>query len=162
MDIVAQRAKTSGGEDYDFWKNYELPKLAQHSGSVTKTNTGALYHPAKVDFQPQIKFPEPFMGGCISHIFASHKSAKAKCDTIMHAYFVGDDLKVAKYFYDDSEAPPGKESDFEECMTVGNWTETVNATPKKLMGHFYTSDFDGSQAGERKQLNHHHRREDMG
>ena len=66
-----------------------MPKLAQHSGSVTKTNTGALYHPA----QPQIKFPEPFMGGCISHTFANRNSAKAKCDTIMHAYFVGDDLK---------------------------------------------------------------------
>jgi len=104
MGIVVQRVKTSNGDDYDFWKNYEMPKLAQHSGSVTKTNTGALYHPAKVDFQPQIKFPEPFMGGCISHIFANHKSAKAKCDTIMHAYFVGDDLKVVKYFYDDSEA----------------------------------------------------------
>ena len=145
MDIAAQRAKTSSGDDYDFWKNYEMPKLAQHSGSVVMTNTGALYHPAKVDFQPQIKFPEPFAGGCISHVFANHRSAKAKCDTIMHAYFVGDDLKVVKYFYDDSEAPPDTESDFEECMTVGSWTETFNAS-KKLMGHFYTSDFD-----ERKQ-----------
>lgn len=149
MGIVVQRAKTSNGEDYDFWKNYEMPKLAQHSGSVTKTSTGALYHPNKVDFQPQIKFPEPFMGGCISHTFANHKSAKAKCDTIMHTYFVGDDLKVVKYFYDDSEADPGKKSDFEECMTVGTWTETVDLTPKKLMGNFHTSDFDDrKQASE--------------
>lgn len=133
--------------EVDYWDNLEAEPIATHSGSVNRVGRGWLYHGAKFMYQPQIKFPEPFMDGCISHDFlplinGRGKAKYPRCDTIMFGYYVGDQLKVAKYFRDDRTFKRDVEDDYDECMIVGSWTQTVTHAPSGLLGHFYTSDFD--------------------
>lgn len=140
FELLMQRAKTTNGDDYEFWKNLELPKLAVHSGVVSKVNSGPLYSPLKPEVQPQFKFPEPLMDGCVSHVFSRHGATN--CDTIMHAHFIGDDLKVVKYFFDGTLGAPSVDDNYGPCMTVGSWSSTSYDTPRSLRGNFYTTDFD--------------------
>ena len=136
----------------DYWDNLEAEPIATHSGSVSRVGRGWLYHGAKFDFQPQIKFPEPFEGGCISHDFlplinGRGKAKYPRCDTIMFGYYIGDQLKVVKYFRDDRTFKKDRDNDFGECMTVGSWEHVETFTPSGLMGNIYTSDFDDREEG---------------
>jgi len=131
----------------DYWSNREDTPITPITGSVTRTSKGSLYHPAKFLFQPQIKFPEPYMGGCISFDFSPQmegrgKSNYPKCDTIMFGYFIGDQLKVVKYFWDPRSKKAEIEDDYEECMIVGSWTRTETTSDSFITGNFYTTDFD--------------------
>ena len=139
--------------DVDYWDNLQLDPLATHGGSVSQVSRGWLFHGAPFRNQPQIKFPEPFFGGCISHDFTALEPPEPidpppnpKCDTIMFGYYIGDTLRVIKYFRDDRGLGSKTEDDFEECMIVGSWT-MVETEAGKLAGHFYTTDID-----ERKTL----------
>lgn len=155
-DILARAENGEASEsDVTYWDNLEVPPIAIHSGSVREVGRGYLYHGAKFEFQPQIKFPEPLFGGCISHDFlplinGRYKSSYPRCDTIMHGYYVGDDLKVVKYFRDPRAYVKEVESDYEECMIVGSWTQTETIGGTSLLGHFYSTDFD-----ERKPVSEH-------
>ena len=133
--------------EVDFWDNLELEPIATHGGNVARVGKGWLYHPAPFENQPQIKFPEPFMGGCVSHNFSPlvngvSKKSFPRCDTIMFGYYAGDQLKVIKYFRDDRQVQRGVEGNFEECMIVGAWEQTVTHSPSMILGSFYTSDID--------------------
>lgn len=141
------RARSSGQGEVEYWNRLELEPIASHSGSVTEVGRGYLYHGAIFEYQPQIKFPEPFMGGCVSHDFlplfnGRYKSSYPNCDTIMFCYYDGDDLKVVKYFRDDRSYTREVESDFEDCMTVGSWTQVVTSGQSVPTGYFYTTDID--------------------
>lgn len=148
-DILA-RAGESGIDaqrEIDYWDGLELDPIAQHSGSITRVGIGYLYHGADFQFQPQIKFPEPFEGGCISHDFLPMLHGRGKgsypnCDTIMFGYYVGDSLKVVKYFREGRSYFRDEESDFDNCMTVGSWEKTSTSGVTTIQGHFYTSDVD--------------------
>lgn len=131
----------------EYWEKLELGPIATHSGSVAEIGRGYLYHGAPFKNQPQIKFPEPFMGGCVSHDFlplinGRYKSSYPSSDTIMFCYYVEDDLKVVKYFRDGRSYQAEVDSDYEECMNVGSWTQTVTIGSTSLVGNFYTSDID--------------------
>lgn len=146
---IAARADGREGDqgELEYWGALELPPIASHAGSVKEVGRGYLYHGAIFKFQPQIKFPEPFMGGCVSHDFlplinGRYKKSYPNCDTIMFGYYVGDDLKVVKYFRDGRSYQREIEDDYEDCMIVGSWTRTISLDSTSLMGHFYTSDFD--------------------
>lgn len=133
--------------EVDYWNALELPPIASHSGNVSEVGRGYLYHPAKFMVQPQIKFPEPDYGGCVSHDFlplinGANKDGYPKCDTIMFGYYIDDQLKVVKYFREDRKYSSGVESDYEDCMIVGEWSQTESGGSSQLMGNFYTSDFD--------------------
>lgn len=136
-----------GQAELDYWDGLEIDPIATHSGNINRVGRGWLYHGAKHLYQPQIKYPEPFMGGCISHDFLplSHGRGKAQypeCDTIMFGYYIGDQLKTVKYFRDGRTFNKDVEDDFEQCMIVGSWQRTTALSPAGLRGHFYTSDFD--------------------
>ncbi len=132
--------------EVDYWDNLELDPIATHTASITQIARGWLYNktPSTSDSAPQFKFPEPALGGCISHDFLPMigSGGSLKCDTIMYGYYIGDTLKVVKYFYDPNSSSTTTENDFDDCMIVGAWTETVYTTPKVPMGNFYTTDFD--------------------
>ena len=133
--------------EVNYWDNLEVSPIANHSGSVTEVGRGYIYHGASFKYQPQIKFPEPFMGGCVSHDFLPLaegviKGPSTKSDTIMFGYYDKDDLKVVKYFRDGGSYQEDIKTDYEECMIVGSWTETVTLTPTAAAGNFYTSDID--------------------
>jgi hypothetical protein len=151
-DILSRSSNLKNGEvldsEIDYWANLETQPISAHTGNVTQTAKGYLLHTAKKG--PQIKFPEPYMGGCVSHDFLPLINGRGKsvnCDTIMFGYYVGDQLKVVKYFYDPRAYAQDVEDDYEECMIVGSWQRIVTKTPVGLMGNFYTSDFDEREAG---------------
>lgn len=148
-DILA-RAGRSGPGEVDHWDNLEVAPIASHSGSITEVARGRLWHGASPAAQPQIKFPEPFLDGCVSHDFGRLEGfdppQDARCDTIMLGGYVGDMLKVAKYFYDPRGFTRKVEDNYDECMIVGTWERTVTEGDTTLQGHFYTSDFDAREA----------------
>ncbi|MFN3904918.1 MAG: hypothetical protein ACK4KY_02100 [Acinetobacter junii] len=132
--------------DVDYWDNLELDPIAVLSGNVAEVGRGYLYHYAKPEAQPQIKFPSVEMWGCISFDFSPMNRLSAetivKCDTTMYGYYVGNTLKVVKYFLDTRWHYADVDSDFEPVMTVGQWTQTVESGQKSIWGNFYTTDFD--------------------
>lgn len=140
----ARATQTVTAGELDYWDNLEMDPIAGIAGSMSQVGRGWLYHRAKFLYQPQIKFPEPSLGGCVSHDFLPMigSGGSPGCDTIMYGYYIGDQLKVVKYFYDPNSSSTTPENNFEDCMIVGAWTETVYNTTRGPMGFFYTTDFD--------------------
>ena len=147
---VLSRTNNSGPGEVAYWENLEVAPIASHSGNVSEVARGPLWHPAKKKAQPQIKFPEPYMDGCISHDFGrleGHAGTQgARCNTTMFGYYIGDALKVVKYFYDPRSFKQEVRDNYEQCMVVGSWERTVTAGNTSLLGHFYSSDFDEREA----------------
>lgn len=134
----------------DDWDNLTLDPIAKHTGQVRKVYEGGLYHPAKFEFQPQIKFAEPLINACLSFNFSvaegyAKPKVPPKCDTVMLAYFADDDLKVVKYFYDQTQTQRQVDTNFEEHMTAGSWYQLVKNGKSYISGHFYHSDIDDRQ-----------------
>lgn len=128
-----------------YWDALEVEPIAPASASLVRIGSGQIPHMGISEF----KFPEPFLGGCVSLNTTPEKKPDnplPKCDTIVYVYYEGDKMKTIRYFYDDREFTAEVESDFEECMTVGNWTETTTLSSSKIMGSLYTSDFDSRKA----------------
>lgn len=154
VDDLLSRANgsfTNMDSEVDYWDGLELDPIASHNGNVTQFSEGWLYHPAKFMYQPQIKYPEPFLGGCVSHDFSPlingrNKGKYPNCNTIMFCYYVGDSLKVVKYFRDGRSYIREVESDYEACMTVGAWTKREYNSATALTEGFYTSDVDDREA----------------
>lgn len=142
------RTEPNWNDELNFWNNLEVDPIATHVGSVTQVGRGFLYSFEKPKFQPQIKFPEPSLLGCVSHDFSLMEGTEARpspypnCDTIMYGYYIGDELKVVKYFYDGRGFVKTTENDYEECMIVGSWTQTSTSGSTNNNGNFYTTDFD--------------------
>ncbi|MBB6559578.1 hypothetical protein HNP48_002245 [Acidovorax soli] len=147
---VLARVNNSGPGEVDHWDNLEAKPIAAHGGNIAEVGRGWLYHPARPRSQPQIKFPEPFMDGCVSHDFGRLENHPApgvvRCNTTMFVYYVGDQVKAANYFYDPRGYSRDVENNYEECMIVGSWEQTVTTGSTTLWGHFYTSDFDELEA----------------
>ena len=129
-----------------YWDNLELEPIALLKGRVTQVGKGHLYHNAQPKNQPQIKFPFVEIGGCISFDFGAAQPVapdrRPNCDTIMYGYYVGNNLKVVKYFVDWRSYTQQIESNFEPVMAVGSWQQTEISGNSSPQGHFYTSDFD--------------------
>ncbi|MEG0342336.1 MAG: hypothetical protein RR633_09130 [Acinetobacter sp.] len=155
IDEIFQRALTSEydplgvtQDDMDYWDNLELEPIAALNGNISQVAKGFLYHNAKPKFQPQIKFPMVEMGGCVSYDFSPLQENNVpvgsivKCDTIMYGYYIGNDLKVVKYFFDTRTYIQEIESNFEPVMTVGSWEETKTEGTTSIRGSFYTTDLD--------------------
>lgn len=142
--ILARAANGEGAGDVDYWDNLEQEPIAMHSGSITLVSEGPLYHPAKKEFQPQIKFPDLTMKGCISFDFTpqreSETRAEPKCNTIMFAYYAGDNLKTVRYLYD-PRVGKGSEMDDEQPCPGEKYSKESVSSPR-LAGGFLTSDFD--------------------
>lgn len=139
------------GMSVDDWDNLTLPPIAKHTGQVRQVYQGLLYHPAPPNRQPQIKFPEPMLHGCVSFDFSildgyDHPTTAPVCDTVMFAYYADDDLKVVKYYYNGQKFTQERESTFEDVMIVGNWYEITYGKTSGMMGNFYHSEIDDRQA----------------
>lgn len=149
--ILARIGGEVGQNELNYWDGLELAPIAAHGGSVSEVGRGYLYNGARFAFQPQIKYPEPFMGGCVSHDFlplenGRNKDSYPNSDTIMFGYYIGDSLRVVKYFRDGRDYQKQIESDYEDCMTVGSWTQTETTGATSLVGNFYTSEIDERQS----------------
>lgn len=146
LEEIYARAILDKDDDVDYWRNLEVDPIADHIGSLTEVYRGYLYHSAKFEYQPQIKFPEPLVGGCLSHDFLplieGRYGKKPNSDTIMFAYYVGDQLKTIKYFIDWGTFQRSEVSNFESFMTVGSWERIQYNGLTGVQGCFYSSDID--------------------
>ena len=144
---ILTRAKSASNPkaEAEFWINKEMPGIATATGSVKQTDKGWLHSKLPFMYQPQIKFPEPIMGACLSFNFAPllhGRQEDPKCDTTMFAYYDGDTLKTVKYFKDPSKSKKLPEDGFTDCMTVGSWEKKEFLGDAGLQGNFYTTDAD--------------------
>ena len=148
-DILARaeravRSSASVQAEVDYWNNLTVEPLASHSGNVSRVGSGQIAWK-----MPGFKFPEPFMQGCISFESLGRPlpgNELKKADTILAGYYVGDQLKVIKFFADDRTYKRDVEDNYEDCMIVGAWDRTITEGTTGLMGSFYTSDFDDREA----------------
>lgn len=137
-ELLARASYSVNESELDYWRNLALSPIASHSGSCNRTGRGYLYGGVP------IKLPEPMIKGCMSLNFAPEGKIDGypKIDTIVYAYYIGNELKVIKNFFDERKFYRQEESTFEELMQIGAWekTETIGLTG--LAGNYYTSDFD--------------------
>lgn len=159
-EILSRARSAASGDinasaELEYWDQYEADPIAGHAGSIIMIASGNVWAGGQPRSHPQIKFPEPMMfpPGCVSHDFGRLEGYPpppsgyvVKCDTIMHAYFAGDDLKVVKYFLDGRVYRDEGTNNFDECMQVGSWESTVTEGTISLQGRFYTSDIDARKA----------------
>lgn len=136
---IMDRARShNGGSDVEYWDNLSLNPISQSTASMALTNQGYLHEGRRM------KLPEPFMGGCISMDFTpiGEKDIYPYIDTIIFAYYIGDDLKVVKNYRDDRNFDEKIISNFEENMIVGSWEEQKLYGGVYNGGAYYSSDFD--------------------
>lgn len=149
VDDIRDRASAikSWQAELEYWHQREMEPIAPHAGNVSEVARGYLYSPEIFKYQPQIKFPEPFMTGCLSFDFTPLEQGRRKphnrvCETIMFCYYRGDSVVTVKYFRDPRGFTKDVESNFEPCMTVGSWEQTVTTGSSTLAGSFCTSTID--------------------
>ncbi len=150
-DALLARAmqQPDGAQEAEYWRNLEMEPIAQHSGSCTRVARGWLYSEVRGEKHPQIKFPDVFMKACLSFDFSPLENGRNKakyplCDTIMFGYYLGEQLKVVKYFRDDRVRQGHVEDDYVDCMIVGSW-ERTDSSAATIQGAFYTTDFDARE-----------------
>jgi hypothetical protein len=113
--------------------------------SLQLVRSGFLYHPARPKGQPQIKFPEPLMGGLVSFDFGPYETGVGidRCDAPMFVCHIDDDLEVINYFYDARpRTTPPPENDRVECQFTGGWTSTTYGGEPFIAGNFYSARWD--------------------
>lgn len=141
MSEVEARASKSGAGDVEYWDNYTCDPIAQHEGRTSCSNKGFLYHGVR------LKLPEPFFDGCINMDFSPQedKTSYPKIDTIVFAYYIGNELKVIKNFFDERKVIKETEGNFEDDPIVGSWEQTEYIGMTGLEGNYYSTDFDDRQ-----------------
>lgn len=153
IQLLINRANGVFNDDAEkkYWQDLELEPIAKCTSVISLWRCDYLYHNAKPKYQPQIKFPEPFLGGCVQHDFSRADMGVQKrefpdMDCPMFAYYIGDDLKTVNYFKDwqDNEKKD-PDNNYTDCMIVGEWEQTEYLNGTQLAGNFYTADFDGRQ-----------------
>lgn len=152
FDEIYKRADSisDGAVDVDYWDNLEMEPISDHKGNMLEVGRGWLYHPAKPMYQPQIKFAEPWEGGCISHNFqplsnGRYKESPPNSDTTMLAYYVGNEINVVKYFVDWSSFKRSTTSNFEKYMRAGSWEQIDYSGKTSVQGYFYSSSIDNRE-----------------
>ena len=120
----------------------ELAPPAAASGALSICGQGRLFYAPKS--QPHLKFPEPDLGYLLTHDMRPEAPTNfsQQCDTTVAVFFVNDVLKWVKFFSDPRTSNPIIESDFEECMYVGEWTQTEQSGVNSIPAMVYTNDFD--------------------
>lgn len=144
-DLFSLANSQTPTQAYDYWLNYVREPLASCNGTVVQVAKGWLNNGNRFEYGPQIKMPEPLLGYCLSFDFRPLENGRGKspkCDTIMWAYYLGDDLITAKYFRDERQKNKEPEDDYTDCMIVGSWTRTEHLGLVGLQGLFYSSDVD--------------------
>lgn len=132
-------------QEVKYWDELKDQPIAQHSGYVRRVSSGSVYSPAAVPpGSGRLKFPTLDAKGCESFLLLSedYKGQPVNCDTIVFGAYVGDQLRVVKYFYEERKFQKEEESSFEDIMIVGSWEKTTTTGMSGIAGNFYTTDFD--------------------
>lgn len=129
--------------------------IASGEAVLSMVSDGRFYHPS-TKFPPPIKFYEPMIGGLMSVEMQASAGAYVSvaaltvCNTTMHVCYIGDELKLVKYFWDRTniQARPKVDTNFETCMYIGAWYREEITPPIDYVPTFYTTDFDDRKQGE--------------
>lgn len=135
-------------------KREEGAPIAVASAALTMVRTGRMFH-ASVMYPPPFKMYEPLLqngGGLLSANFLptlndvsgpNVYSLKIVCDCPLFVYYADDQLKVVNFYYDRNTKPgTTNENDFETCMYVGAWKQTITSGGRYVPAMFYTTDID--------------------
>lgn len=136
------RARTAR-DAFDLVDRIVLPPSAEGRASVRQVSEGPLYNPAKTG--NLIKFPEPEIGLLLSldmRVADSPTLEGPRCDTTVHVFFDGNELKWVRYCRDPRLSHARHEDGTEECMFVGSWTTTNWWGGPSIPAALYSSDFD--------------------
>jgi hypothetical protein len=134
---------------YDEIDALELAPLASGTCTVTKAGEGKLWWPTR--FQPQIKFFEPQLGYLLSHDLRPDRADAPRdpeCDTTVHVFFAGNELKWAKYFHDPRRVAGGWSGDDEFVSLhtpVGTFKRYFTRGSTGVASQYYTNDIDVRQ-----------------
>ncbi|MGO4700295.1 hypothetical protein [Dyella sp. 2RAB6] len=135
-------------EAFTYVDGLVLDPLASASAHLSKVSEGALWYPprARLEVGYVARFPEPLIGLLVAHSMkpaSDTAPAPARCDTTIHVYFDGNEMKWVKFFQDNSAgAPGGSDDDFEPCMYIGNWPAHSDGGALRVPSMFYTNDLD--------------------
>lgn len=143
VEVLARSSNPSNDSEISYWDNLVQEPIAVHRGHVACTNKGPLYSGTR------IKLPEPFLKGCVSMDFTPMKQLPHQyppLDTIIYTYYIGDDLKVIKNFYDESKFIKEVEGNFDDYMIVGAWEQIERTGDAQIQGEYYSTDFDDRKA----------------
>lgn len=117
------------------------------SASLVIQSQGGLWGAGKLGKYLPFKPHEPLLPGLLSHDASPLNGGAAPpfCDTTVFVSFVGDDLKVAKFYYNpdqdiyntiDDPRYPG------ECLLAGNWDIVETSGTRSFPKMMYTNDID--------------------
>jgi hypothetical protein len=118
---------------------------AASSCSLTRVSEGYLY--SRAFYGAQVKYPEPILGGCVSGPLYQQDATlpSVLCDTTVHVFFVGEELKWVKYFhrpmtnqvYVANDTYTGRED-----IPVGDFNYERHSGQYGVAPGFYTNNFD--------------------
>lgn len=137
-------------EAYDALDKMQARSIATGKASVGRAGRGDLYWPT-IRSAIQYKVWEPMLegGAIVSHdmraLLEHVGDPPLICDTTVLAFFDGNELKIGKFFYDRRTANAQSESDFEECMFIGSWTQIGRTGSISTTPGFYMSEMDERQ-----------------
>jgi hypothetical protein len=105
------------------------------------------YHPNPVR-PPALKIYEPLAEGLVSVTMTrlggqGFANVPELMDATMYVYFIGNQLKTVKYYWDRVTTLTNTvEDDYEECMLAGNWSRFERRGFTGVPPTFYTADVD--------------------
>lgn len=141
------RAKTATNPqaEAEFWINKESGPIATASGSVAQTGRGWLHSKLPFMYQPQIKFPEPLLGVCLSFNFAPLMHGRQEDPQVRHddvCLLLGRHAQDGEVFQRPVQEQKLPDDGFTDCMTVGSWEKKEFLGDAGLQGNLYTTDAD--------------------
>lgn len=148
----------SAGEGYLYYNNsYQTEGensssvLAEEKASESNNNSKTLIQYLmdnlrgvnKTNSPPILRFPNPSVDYSFDEFsFASNNQDPQSCDTIVFGYFIGDDLKVVKYFLDWDAYKKDTLDGLKSTMITGTFERAITSAPTTAQGYFYTTDLD--------------------
>lgn len=124
--------------------------IANGSATLVKQQEGYLFTPPIKKAAMPLKYHEPLMDppGLLSHSAKPLMGASTidkLCDTVVFVSFVGNDLKVGKFFRSDKYEAVSESFDDrigEECVFSGSWDVGASSGYRQIPPMCYTNDVD--------------------
>ena len=122
-----------------------LSPSAAATATFSRVSEGYLW--TRALYGPQVKFPEPILGGCVSApIYQADGSLPpVRCDTTLHVFFIGEELKWVKYFVRPGESANRVTADSytgREDVPVGDFYYERHSGEFGVSPTVYTNNFD--------------------
>lgn len=122
-----------------------MPPQAPGSGSLWMQESGRLYK-LGTKVQYDLKFPAPELGYLVSWDMQPALSTArfhGRCDTTVHVFFAGDQLKYVRFFNDQQTKPwETNDNDTDGCELMGTFTRTQEHGTLGLPIMVYSNDLD--------------------